>query len=146
VEDCRKPGAFLAFAIQKLRDSVRKHMRGETREDSLDALLEQDFYGDAVVSDAIEAGNIPSVEETTVYADLRRQIDRRIKAIRRANPRAGRQLDAVWLRYFKELSNEEIAAALDTRPENVSVLINRGLIKLREDEQLRALTEGILHH
>ena len=144
VEQCRNPGAFLAFAIQQLRDAARKLSKVETREFSLDKLLEQDFYGDISADKAVGMVEEEGVEEAVLYADLKRQVAARIKQVRRQNPRAHRQLDAVWLRYFRELSNAEIAEVLETTPENVSVLISRGLEKLREDEQLWNLAEEIL--
>lgn len=142
VTHCRNPGTFLAFAIQQLRDAARKFMKAKTREDSLDALLEQDFYGD-VAADAGVGVVEEAVEETVLYADLRREVVARIEKVRQQNPRARRQLDAVWLRYFRELNNEEIATVLKTRPENVSVLISRGLEKLRQDKPLWELAEEI---
>jgi len=42
------------------------------------------------------------------------------------------------------LSNAEIATVLKTTPENVSVLINRGLEKLRRDKGLYDLAKEIL--
>jgi RNA polymerase sigma factor (sigma-70 family) len=143
VEHCHNPGAFLAFAIQQLRDAARKYTRVEASADSLDVLLEQDIYAD-MPADAGLGTVGEGVEETALYADLRREVAARIKEVQQQNPKARRQLDAVGLRYFRELSNAEIAAALETTPENVAVLINRGLNKLREDERLWELAEEIL--
>lgn len=144
VEHCRNPGAFLAFAIQQLRDAARKLMKAQARALSLDQLLEQDFYGDLPARAGVGAVREEGVEEAALYADLKHLVAGRIREVRQQNPRAGRQLDAVWLRYFRELSNEEIAGLLDTTPANVSVLISRGLRKLRGDERLRKLAEEIL--
>jgi RNA polymerase sigma factor (sigma-70 family) len=144
VDQCRNPGAFLAFAIQLLRDAARKCMMAETRALSLDELLEQDFYGDISADKAVGMAEEKGVEEIALYADLKRQVAARIKQVRQQNPRAHRQLDAVWLRHFRELSNAEIAEVLKTTPENVSVLINRGMEKLRRDKGLYDLVKEIL--
>jgi RNA polymerase sigma factor (sigma-70 family) len=144
VDQCRNPGAFLAFAIQQLRDAAKKLSKAKTRELSLDELLEQDFYGDMSADKAVGMAEEERVEEAALYADLKRQVAARIKQVRRQNPRAHRQLNAVCLRYFRELSNAEIATVLKTTPENVSVLISRGLEKLRKDKQLWDLAEEIL--
>lgn len=143
-ERCRNPGAFLAFAIQQLRDAARKLRKAQTRELSLDELLEQDFYADLPAGAGVGTIDEEGPEEAVLYDDLRRLVAAGIKRVRQENPRASRQLDAVWLRYFRELSNEEIAGLLDTTPANVSVLINRGLKKLQGDKQLRELAEDIL--
>jgi RNA polymerase sigma factor (sigma-70 family) len=144
VDQCRNPGAFLAFAIQQLRDAAKKLSKIETRELSLDELLEQDFYGDISADEAVGVVEEEGVEEAALYADVKCQVAARIKQVRRQNPRAHRQLDAVCLRYFRELSNAEIATVLKTTPENVSVLISRGLEKLRRDEGLYDLAKEIL--
>jgi RNA polymerase sigma factor (sigma-70 family) len=144
VDRCRNPGAFLAFAIQQLRDAARKSMRVETRTLSLDDLLERDLYGNISADEGVGSMEEEGVEKAVLYADLRRQFVTLIEDMRLENPRAHRQLDAVWLRYFRELSNEEIATVLETTPEEVSVLISRGLKKLRGDKRLRELAEEIL--
>jgi RNA polymerase sigma factor (sigma-70 family) len=141
VEQCRNPGAFLAFAIQQLRDAAKKLSKVETRKLSLDELLK---YGDISADKAVGMAEEEGVEDAALYADLKRQVAARIEQVRQQNPRAHRQLDAVWLRYFRELSNAEIATVLKTTPENVSVLINRGLKKLRKNKQLWDLAEEIL--
>ena len=143
VEDCRNPGAFLAFAIQKLRDAAWKCMRRDSREESLDALLEQDFYDHIKAGEDAETTGAKEPEEAALYADLKHQVADQIKQVRQQNPRAHRQIDAVWLRYFRELSNEEIAEVMETTPANVSVLIHRGLEKLRADEPLLEMAEEI---
>jgi len=114
VEHCRKPGAFLAFAIQQLRDAAKKLSKVETRKRSLEELLELDFYGDISADKTVGMVEEEGVEEAVLYADLKRQVAARIEHVRRQNPRAHRQLDAVCLRYFRELSNVEIATVLKT--------------------------------
>jgi RNA polymerase sigma-70 factor (sigma-E family) len=45
-----------------------------------------------------------------------------------------RQRAALVLRYFEDLPDEQIAAALDARPGTVRSLISRGLVALREQD------------
>lgn len=132
IGDCRRPGAFLEFAIQKLRDAARKQRRAETREEP----LENDLDGDM-------ASGGPSPEGAVLSADLEREIAERIQAIEKRYPKAGRQFRAFRLRHCHELSNEEISQVMGETPANVSVLISRARKKLQEDPRLRELVEGI---
>jgi RNA polymerase sigma factor (sigma-70 family) len=143
---CRNSGAFLAFAIQKLRDAARRRLRAGSREFSLDELLEADVYGEMSTvgggaGDADTKGGMVSdaTSDAILARELRIQVVERLQQLRTAHPRARRQLDTVWLRYVQELSLEEISAQLETPVENVSVLLSRGLERLREDSGLLAL-------
>lgn len=141
---CRTPEAFLAFAIQQVWDAAKKHMRVGQRAVSLEEWQTQlDADGEAADRDIAAAGD-EGLEAVTLDADLRRQVAARIRVAWQGHPRARRQLEAVWLRYLHELSNEEVARVLETTPQNVSVLINRGLEKLREDDELERLAGEIL--
>lgn len=128
IGQCRYPAAFLAFAIQRLRDAARKHTRTQPAS-SLEELLEDGAHKEPALAET-------SVETSTHAAMVRQGLRARLQAIMQQNPRAHRQWEAVRLRYFEELRNEEIAVALGTTAENVSVLINRALEKLRTDKAL----------
>ncbi len=62
-------------------------------------------------------------------ADATPEIDETWKALRRLSPR---RRTAIVLRYYEDLSDDEIAAALDCRPATVRSLIHRGLRQLEE--------------
>jgi RNA polymerase sigma factor (sigma-70 family) len=141
---CHNAGAFLAFAIQKLRDAARKRLRIGTRERSLDELLEEDAYRDAPVNSVSERA--ADAEVAPLIHELRRQVVDRLQTLRAELPRARRQLDAVWLRYIQEQSMEEIAFHLQTTVANVSVLLTRGLERLRQDPDLLALAADLSEH
>ena len=56
-----------------------------------------------------------------------------VVAVRQVLSQLGpRQRAAVFLRYYLDLSDEDIAAALDCRPATVRSLLRRGLIMMRE--------------
>jgi len=136
ISDCRHPGAFLEFAIQKLRDAAKKYIKAETRAVSLDELLEQGLYGGM-------AADEKTPEEAARDADRKREIAERIQAIEKRYPKAGRQFQAFRLRHCHGLSNEEIGQVMGETPANVSVLISRARKKLQEDPRLWELTEEI---
>lgn len=143
---CRNGGAFLAFAIQKVRDAARRRLRLGMRERSLDELLESDLHGDAPDLDgdagwgALNLGMMGDDAALSILEqEMHNQVVAQLQRLRRENPRARRQFDVVWLRYVQELSLEEIALHLETPVQNVSVLLSRGLERLRQDPQLLAL-------
>jgi RNA polymerase sigma factor (sigma-70 family) len=142
-QDCRTPEAFLAFALQKQRDTAKKWLRSVRHTQSLDELLETDPFGEprATATTTAPASN-PATE--TIDRELREAVVQRLRTLRAESGRAGRQLEAVWLRYVQEMSLEECATVLETTPANVSVLLNRGLERLRSDATLLTLAEELV--
>jgi RNA polymerase sigma factor (sigma-70 family) len=138
---CRSPGAFLAFAAQKMADTAKKEHRRSQREQSLDDLLERNPHGDLAVTPPSPTS---ATETAVIEAELRRQVAAQLEHLQQTERRAARQLAAVRLRYLDELSIEEIAEQLAVQPTNVYVLLSRGLERLRQDETLRTLAQTLI--
>lgn len=113
IERCRQPGAFLAFALYKLRHA-----------------WQQERPATGMVG--LEDGPDPVQDRTE--PDRGRQIRALVSAIRRL-PDERRRL-AIFLKFFGGLTDEEIAARLGVTPGHVRVLRHRGLAELRGDRQL----------
>jgi len=116
IERCRKPGAFLAFALFKLRHAfdLEKRLQRDARLFSL--------------------ADVP--EPKTGSGSLHRgwQIRALVEAIQRLPDE--RQRQAILLRFFAGLNDEEIAARLEITPGHVRVLRHRGMVQLRQDRRL----------
>jgi DNA-directed RNA polymerase specialized sigma24 family protein len=123
--DCRVPGAFLAFAQQRLRDLVRR--RWNSRTVSLDAQHELlSAEGDDGLSEALSA-------------ELRTQILDYSKAFLDKHRGAQMQFLAVWLKFMRHLDDSAIATQLGKDTRQVHLLRCRGLKKLRQDPAWQAL-------
>ncbi len=130
-ERCRKPGAFLAFALQHLRDAARSLYRdhnqtqpfvhpAEGRDNGPDALFGQDQ---------------PS-PITTLLADERHTALLRLATdFLRRHPRASQQFAALWLKYIDNLDEQTISQRLGKSVKSIYVLRSRAIAKLRQDPQ-----------
>jgi RNA polymerase sigma factor (sigma-70 family) len=135
--DCRKPGAFLAFALQRLRDAVKAIRRHERRPSQS---LERSFGDDLIpLGDLLPDTSQPAMDEQIIAVDLQARIQQVYTEFRLRHPRAGKQLDALWLKYIDGLDDLAISRQLGTTTANVHVLRCRAIKKLNNDPQWRTL-------
>jgi len=142
-DKCRKPGAFLAFCIGKLRGALtsvdRSHKVGGEQPASLD-----DPTGAAIEPNLVERSATSPDEETerrrlaeAVWTELLRKFQK--------HPKAVQQLKAVVLKHMHEYSNQEIGAKLGIASAGaVSTLISRGRKKLENNQEFRELAFQML--
>lgn len=121
VERCREPGAFLTFALNKLR-----HALGEET-----ARAARGAPGEPAEEPASAADAVPAV------AEERERAQALVAAIGRL--RDARQRQAVFLKFYAGLDDQTIGARLEITPNLVRVLRHRALGRLRGDPALAAL-------
>jgi DNA-directed RNA polymerase specialized sigma24 family protein len=133
-EQCRKPGAFLAFAGYELRNAIRPWWARTVPNASLEEISDTP----SPHGDADPVGRALSDE-------LRQLVHLTFEASRERHPRAKQQLEAVWLKYIGGLDDVTIGAYLEKPVANVQVLRSRGLERLRAEPgwQLIAREFGI---
>lgn len=121
IERCREPGAFLAFALWKLRHAFQIVQRARGKELTRDEITQRN----------------PARKQPSAHSHLaqKEQLHILIEAIGRIPD--GRKRQAIVLKYVAGLSDEEISARLDVTEGYVRVLRHRGIERLRENEQLR---------
>jgi len=122
IDRCRDPGAFIAFALYKLRHAINQEERARGQEIAVDEGLLAQFCA---------AGVTPAA-----------QVDRReccqvlLAAIQRLPDK--RERAAIAYRFLGGQSDAEIGKALGITAVHVRVLRHRGLCRLRHDKQLSA--------
>jgi len=121
IERCRHPGAFLAFALGKLRHALQQEQQARG----------SDPHSGEVIRSSTE------IRQATIQPRLgwKERLEVLVEAIQRLPDERKRK--AILLKYFGGLSDEEIGAHLGITVANVRVLRHRGLARLREDKQLR---------
>lgn len=126
---CRKPGAFVAFAKQRLRDQLKRRW-GErfVRLDDLDGPITE-YQGD-------ELDHVLTLELRERLAACRELFLRRHKGARL-------QFEAVWMKFVLDLDDTTIASRLGKEPQQVYVLRSRGLKKLRREPAWQALADDL---
>lgn len=133
---CRQPGAFFAFALQRLMDAAKALRRQEEHLHSLAAPIGD---GDDTLGELLpDPDNVdPSAR---VIADEQRQ---RLAAFAddflRRHPRARQQLAALWLKHVEGLDEASISRRLGKPIKSMYVLRARAVEKLRDDPAWRAL-------
>lgn len=130
----REPGAFLAVAIQQLRNTVRRWRRDPFTWE------EPDEYHPAREAD--------QPEEMAVRQELREHVLGCFSRALHRYPRARLQLMVVWLRHMGGIDYQTISERLHMTVPNIRVLYTRGASKLRKDSEWRALAQemGLLEH
>jgi hypothetical protein len=124
---CRVPGAFIAFAQQRLRNAVKRTRN--TRFVSLEArAVELSEEGD----DDLHA---------LISAELRESVAFCREQFLRRYPGARLQFAAVWMKFVLELDDATIGVRLAKSPQQVYVLRCRGLKKLRAEPAWQALAD-----
>lgn len=144
--EIRKPAAFLAFSLERLRGAFtaidRKKRIGGRPVEALDELTVPDQEGDT--SDNWESRQLtkPSVsveaeaEERLLQQALLDELRRKFQI----HPDAANQLRAVILKHAFEHTNQKIADILQApSPGAVSTLIYRGIKKLQGNQALETL-------
>lgn len=121
VERCREPGAFLTFALDKLRHALSEETARAARAS----------VGEPPAEPASEPDAVP------VAAEERERVETLLRALGRL--RDQRQRQTVVLKYFDGLDDRTIGARLMITPNLVRVLRHRALAALRADPALAAL-------
>lgn len=131
VQTCRNAGAFLAFALQYLRDAARAVRR---RRDEPTVSLETPIgSGEDVLAVLVADPKQTDPSTRLVAHDQRTRLRQMIDDFLDKHPRAGQQLAALLLKYIAELDDETISRRLDTTVDNVYVLRSRAKKKLQDD-------------
>jgi len=125
IERCRHPGAFLAFALWKLKHAFQQEQQAR----------DNDPHPDEVLRSNTER------KRATVQLRLSRKerLEVLVEAIRRLPDE--RKQKTIVLKYFAGLSDEEISVRLGTTVGNVRVLRHRGVARLQKDEKLKEYFE-----
>ena len=129
IESCRKPGAFLKFALFKLRQAETQLTRvlEKTRVEEQGEHHQQGYA----------SGQQPSPH---FQATQREQLQVLLQAISQIPDT--RKQEVIILKYFMELSDEEIATRLAVTANHVRVLRNRGIGRLKKDANLTRYFTG----
>ncbi len=118
----RVPQALFAAALQQLRNVVRSWRRA--RPDPWEASFEP---------------LVPDVGDDAERRDFAEQVRLSFVACLNRSPRARLQLASVWMRHIQGMDTQATMAALDTSYAETRSLYSRGLRRLREDPDWRAL-------
>jgi RNA polymerase sigma-70 factor (ECF subfamily) len=122
IDRCRDPGAFVAFALYKLRHALKQEQRARGHEVTIDeGLLAQ-----------VHADSPPPADQV----DRRERCRALLAAIERLSNK--RERAAIAYKFLGGQSDAEIGKALGITAAHVRVLRHRGLRRLRQDERLRA--------
>jgi RNA polymerase sigma factor (sigma-70 family) len=135
-ERCRQAGAFIAFALQYLRDSaraIRRQERSSARLPRRAGAPREDLP--ATLPDP--AASDPAAQ--AIADELRAQFERLTAEFLRKHPRAARQIAALRLKYIDGLDEVAISRSLNTPTRVVYVLRARAIEKLRAEPAWRAL-------
>lgn len=136
VQSCRNAGAFLAFALQYLRDAARAIRR---RRDEPTVSLETPIgSGEDVLALLVADPNQSEPFAGLVAQDRRNRLNQMIDDFLDKHPRAGQQLAALLLKYIAGLDDATISRRLDTSIDNVYVLRSRAKKKLEHDAAWQA--------
>jgi len=123
IDRCRNPVAFVAFALGKLRHAFQQEQRARGRELLLDEKVQHVARDErATPPDCLE-----KQERLQALLDSITQLPDK------------HQQQAIILKYFAGLSDNEIGARLEFTANHVRVLRHRGLQRLRQDARLDAL-------
>jgi RNA polymerase sigma factor (sigma-70 family) len=134
---CRRPNAFLAFALQKLRDARRVELRLlRTGDFSLDELSDED--GEPI-GDRIPAAQNTDPAESALKSELRERVAQCAQEFLQRHPRATEQLAALWMRYVDGLDDVTISRKLGKSVGSIQVLRSRAAAKLRNDPSWQIL-------
>lgn len=140
-ERCRQPGAFLAFAIQKLRDAARAEMRQSQRNNRL-YFTDQEGYDSENTCVDLAAPDADPFEQATA-TDVHNQLLSCARGFLRRHPRAGQQLAALWMKYIEGLDDQTIGDQLGKSVAHVHVLRSRAIASLRQDPDWQLLAHEI---
>ena len=120
INRCRRPGAFIAFALFKLRAAIKV-------EESKDSPVPLECLTQHPAAPEHEAP-----ESSLDQQELSQTLLRSISSLPNK-----RQQKVILLRFFEGLNDNEIAERLGISSGHVRVLRNRGIEKLRQDGRLQ---------
>lgn len=129
----RQPGAFLAIALQQLRDAARRLRRQEQRWQWLAQPLAGELGGQLV--DLRQTDPVAPA----IARELRESCTQILEAFAQKHRRSRRQLAALRMKYLEGLDDQTISRRLGVPLKSVYELRSRAIAKLRGDPQLRAL-------
>jgi len=129
IENCRNPGAFLKFVLFKLRQAETQHTR-VLEKNRAEKQEDRDWQGS-------DERHTPSPHWQTTQREQLRILLQAISQI----PDTRKQ-EVIILKYFMGLSDKEIAARMGITTNNVRVLRNRGIGRLKQDGDLVAYFKG----
>ena len=135
-EDCRRPEAFLAFGLQKLRDAGQAEIRMARRNQAVYLASEDDDTASALLN--LAALDADPLEQVTA-SDFRSQLTRCVRMFLQRHPRASQQLAVLWMKYIEGLDDRAIGDRLGRSTASVHVLRSRAIAKLREDPDWQML-------
>jgi DNA-directed RNA polymerase specialized sigma24 family protein len=125
---CHQAGTFLAFAFQHLLDAARV-----VRHEQQTPAARADPLG--MIPDAGQ----PDPAEAVITAELHARVAQLAQEFLQKHPRAGKQFDALRLKFIDGLDDDAISKRLGTPVKNVYVLRSRAIKKLRAEPSWRAL-------
>jgi RNA polymerase sigma factor (sigma-70 family) len=135
-EHCRRPEAFLAFALQKLRDAGQTEIRMARRNQALYLAGEGDDTATALLD--LAAPDADPLEHVTA-TDFRSRLMLCVRVFLRRHPRATQQLAVLWMKHIEGLDDRAIGERLGKSTATVHVLRSRAIAKLREDPDWQML-------
>jgi len=122
IDRCRDPGAFVAFALFKLRHALKQEQSARGHEVTIDEGLLAQIHAD--------------VAPPAAQVDRRERCQALLAAIERLADE--RERAAIAFKFLGGQSDAEIGDKLGVTAAHVRVLRHRGLRRLRDDERLRA--------
>ncbi len=134
---CRKPGAFLAFALQHVLDATRALQRQDRRHSNW--RLHPPGPCDAPSDEALADPECEDPCARALELEQRKRIHQRAAEFIREHPRASYQFRALWLKYINGLDDVTISQRLGKPLANVYVLRCRVIKRLRSHPQWQAL-------
>jgi RNA polymerase sigma factor (sigma-70 family) len=126
IDRCRDPGAFVAFALFKLRHAFKQEQRARGQEVAVDDGLLAQVHAD-VAPPAVQVDRYESCR--ALLAAIERLADERERA-------------AIAFKFLGGQSDAEISEALGVTAAHVRVLRHRGLRRLRSDMDLVAYMDS----
>jgi RNA polymerase sigma factor (sigma-70 family) len=139
-EHCRQPEAFLAFALQKLRDAGQAELRMARRNQVLYLANEDDDTAAALLD--VAAPDTDPLEHVTA-TDFRSRLLLCVDVFLRRHPRASQQLAVLWMKYIEGLDDRSIGVRLGRSTASVHVLRSRAIAKLRGDPDWQMLAREL---
>jgi RNA polymerase sigma factor (sigma-70 family) len=140
-ERCRQPGAFLAFALQHLRDAVRTLRRQQQSHapQSLDEMIGEERNAQEVVLPDPRIGLLEQVIAQEQWSAVKQIVENFL----RDHPRSRKQLTALLLKYVVGMDDQAISQAMGMPIQSVYVLRSRAIKKLKQETSWRMLASEL---
>ena len=130
-ETCRRPGTFLAFALQHLMDAARMARRQNNVATPHDV-------GEKAFDD-LSINRQADLAAEVINTELHERFERVAAEFLQHHPRSSRQIMALRLKYIDGLDEVEISQKLGVTVAGVYILRSRAIAKLRVDPNWREL-------